>query len=149
MSPLHQVGSAALLVLATFPLADFGPSCSERCGADACTDQIEIDAAVPPMSSTSWTVTVCRNGDCVSETLTPQATSSVSGTTSVRLDTSGASPELVVVAHPDAPKNGDVWSLKVVDAQGKTIASGQQSVMYTPYSNSPACPTCQKATVSV
>jgi hypothetical protein len=147
---------AAIAVLlaaggASSSLGCVGVGGGEDCNGVGCSNTISVTAAVPPLAGT-WTVTACLNGSCGSGALTEpyQSVALEPDGGTAWVSPPGSGWELHVWRGIEDHKDGDLFSLKVVDAAGNVIVEGERSLTYTTYEIPNSCgTTCTKATSTI
>ncbi|MBI3201026.1 MAG: hypothetical protein HYZ29_05730 [Myxococcales bacterium] len=119
---------------------------SESCNGMACVGQGTLEAGVPSIGSDTWTVQACQNADCATATLTAKTPSKAENGLSIAYVQGDGGWRLSVRKNVVAPKDGDVWSLRVTAPGGVTIFEGERAVSYQTYGDS--CQRCLGVQVS-
>jgi hypothetical protein len=122
--------------------------CGSDCNAEGCSPHITVTANVPDIGSARWTLTVCLNGHCESDEITSAIPGFGFGLGGWTLQPGDAGGSLLTVdGNTQTPKDGDHWSVDVVDEQGNTIVHWARAVTYQTHEQSCGA-TCQYASYS-
>jgi hypothetical protein len=150
---ISRLRSACLILLACATLLSCGV-----CGAVLCISSFELDLNAPfsPEAAQAATYTVCRNTNCTTSTLNAAdggaPTVLPSGSGPVRY-VQGSTTSWLEIHYfwvpPDQPRDGDVYRVTVVSAQGQTLIDVTRQVTYTPFNPNGCGQDCYQAKVDL
>ncbi len=112
MTRLFAAWSLAGVIALSFP------SCvveSKDCSAMACLSGVQLTAVISNAELTHWTVTVCRDGACRDVKLSSITTHAESDGLACQVKPFDPDLKLEIFDLPEEPKNGEHWSVQVVD----------------------------------
>lgn len=117
------------------------------CPGAACVDQASFTALVPPIGNSTWTLTACQNAECASVSMTAADANKAANGLTIGYSQAAGGWQLTVRKLATAPKDGDVWSLKISDETSAVVFDKQQAVTYE--TTGDHCQSCKTATVNL
>lgn len=119
---------AAVLVLGGLP-SSLGCG-SEDCSGVLIMDTVHLEVGTPFVAASKWEVTVCQNSSCATAELTASNPHHFANGLTLSYEQGTSGWRLGVTRTAESPKDGDVWSLRIVDQAGGVIFEGSRAVTY-------------------
>ncbi len=102
---------------------------------------------MPPIGNSTWTLTACQNAECASASITAADANKAANGLTIGYSQVAGGWQLTVRKLATAPKDGDVWSLKISDETSAVLFDKQQAVSYE--TRGDHCQSCKTATANL